>query len=338
MTAVSADRRLSILLLGSIVAFVTLTVAVPPDNSAEATSRQTTASDRVVLPSTPVDPPRPLEPLWLTNLATRFPSMTAVVASRFSVLAQNQIVSYYGNPYTELMGILGSDDLEAVADLLETHAARYDKLNGPLDVIPAIHLVYAVAQPHPTDNGLYLQYVDDETLDRYLALTEERDMLLFLDLQIGRSSVADEIEKVLPYLSRPNVHLALDPEFAVDSRYAPGDIIGSLDADDIDIAQTMLQDLVLAERLPPKLLMVHQFLDEMVLAGDTIDYFPGVELIIDMDGFGPAAVKRATYEEYAGRPYAAYAAIKLFFEYDLDLMSEEDVLFLKPTPAVVIYQ
>lgn len=321
-----------------IAALVALAAAVPSYDSAETSSRQTTANDRVVLPSTPMDPPRPLAPLWLTNLGARFPSMTAVRASRFSILAQHQIVSYYGNPYTELMGILGSDNLEAVADLLETHAARYDKLNGPLDVIPAIHLVYAVAQPHPTDNGLYLQYVDDETLDRYLALTEERGMLLFLDLQIGRSSVANEIEKVLPYLSRPNVHVALDPEFAVDSRYAPGDIIGSLTAADIDIAQRMLQDLVIAERLPPKLLMVHQFLDEMVLDSNTIDRFSGVELIIDVDGFGPAAVKRATYEEYARRPYAAHAAIKLFFEYDPDLMSEEDVLFLEPTPAVVIYQ
>ena len=338
MTAVSADRRFSILLLGTIAALVAFAVAAPPYDSVEAISRQATASDRVLLPSTPVDPPRPLEPLWLTNLGARFPSMTAMLASRFSILPQHQIVSYYGNPYTRLMGILGSDDLEAVADLLELHAERYDKLNGPLDVIPAIHLVYAVAQPHPTENGLYLQYVDDETVDRYLALTEERDMLLFLDLQIGRSSVGDEIEKVLRYLSRPNVHIALDPEFAVGSRYAPGDIIGSLDAADIAVAQTMLQDLVLAERLPPKLLMVHQFLDEMVIGGDRINRVSGVELIIDMDGFGPAAVKRATYQEYAGRSYAAHAAIKLFFDYDPDLMSEEEVLFLEPTPAVIIYQ
>ena len=297
MTAISADRRFSILLLCSIAALIALAVAVPSYDSAEAFSRQATSSGRVVLPSTPVDPPRPLAPLWLSDLGARFPSMTAVLSSRLSVLNQHQIVSYYGNPYTELMGILGSDDLETVADLLEVQAARYDKLNGPLGVIPAIHLVYAVAQPHPTENGLYLQYVDGETLDRYLAMTEERGMLLFLDLQIGRSSVAVEIDKVLPYLSRPNVHLALDPEFAVDSRYVPGDVIGSLTADDIDIAQTMLQELVLAKRLPPKLLMVHQFLDDMVVDGDTIDYFPGVELIIDMDGFGPAAVKRATYEE-----------------------------------------
>jgi hypothetical protein len=338
VTALSADRRFSILLLLAIAALIALAAAVPSRNSAEAANRATTAGDRVILPSTPVDPPRPLKPLWVTDLGVRFPSMTAMIASRMSVLPQHQIVSYYGNPYTELMGILGSDDLETVADLLEVQAARYDKLNGPLDVIPAIHLVYAVAQPHPTDNNLYLQYVDEETVNRYIALVEERDMLLFLDLQIGRSSVGDEVEKILPYLRHPNVHLALDPEFAVDSRYVPGEIIGSLDASDIDLAQTMLQNLVVAERLPSKLLMVHQFLDEMVVGGDSIDQYPGVELIVDMDGFGSADVKRATYEKYAGRSYATHAAIKLFFDYDTNLMSEQDVLFLEPTPAVVIYQ
>ena len=163
-------------------------------------------------------------------------------------------------------------------------------------------------------------------------------MLLFLDLQVGRSTVTAEVEKVLPFLRHPRVHLALDPEFAVDGESTPGDVIGSLNAKEIDAAQAMLQEIVVAERLPPKLLMIHQFLDEMVQGGESISLYQGVDLIIDMDGFGPAAVKRETYEEYAGRPYAAHAAIKLFFNHDPDLMSEQDVLFLNPTPAVVIYQ
>ena len=338
MRMVSVDRRFSILLFCATVALIALAFASPSHDRAQAASRQASSIERVVLPSVPITPPRPLAPFWATDLRSRFPSLTPVLASRFSVLPSHQIISYYGNPYTELMGILGSDDLESIADALELQAARYDDLNGRRDVIPAIHLVYAVAQPHPTDNGLYLQYVDDAAVLRYVALAHERDMLLFLDLQIGRSSVEDEIEKVRPFLRLPNVHLALDPEFAVDDGNTPGEIIGSLSADDIDVAQSMLQELVVEEQLPPKLLMVHQFLDDMVSEGDTIDHYAGVDLIIDMDGFGSAAVKRATYEEYAGRDYAAHAAIKLFFDYDPDLMSEEDVLFLQPTPAVVIYQ
>ena len=335
---VSAHGRFSILLLCALAALIAIAVATPAHDRATAATRPAAVIERIVQPSTPIDPPRPLQPLWLTDLYSRFPSMTSLLAPRFSILPDHQIVSYYGNPYSGLMGVLGASDLASMADALEQQAARYDALNGPLDVMPAIHLVYAVAQPHPTNNGLYLQYVDDAAVLRYFALAEERDMLLFLDLQIGRSTVTEEVRKVLPFLRNPRVHLALDPEFAVDAKYAPGDVIGSLSAEDIDAAQSMLQELVIAERLPPKLLMVHQFLDEMVRDGESINQYQGVDLIIDMDGFGPAAVKRATYEEYASRTYAAYAAIKLFFDHDTDLMSEQEVLLLNPMPAVVIYQ
>lgn len=279
-----------------------------------------------------------LQPLLTASLADRFPRLALAVTSERPILADSQIISYYGSLYTAEMGILGTADLETIASQLEGRAARYDKLNGPIDVVPALHLVYAVAQYHPADNGLYLQYVDDADVRRLLALTEERGMLLFLDLQIGRSSVEAELEKVLPYLRHPQVHLAIDPEFAVGSAQVPGTDLGSLRAADIDRAQAALQALVQAEGLPPKLLIVHQFIDSMVLDGEAIQRFPDVELVIDMDGFGPAAVKRVKYERYAARPYASRAAIKLFLDHDPDLMSEEEVLSLVPQPAVVIYQ
>ncbi len=292
----------------------------------------------LVRPTVALRPPLVLKPLLTISLADRFPRLALTKAPERPILLDSQIISYYGNPYTAEMGILGVDDLETVASRLERHAARYDRLNGAIDVVPALHLVYAVAQRDPTDNGLYLQYVDDGDVRRLLALTEEREMLLFLDLQIGRSSVEAELEKVLPYLRHPQVHLAIDPEFAVSPTEVPGMDLGSIGAADIDGAQAALQELVQAEGLPPKLLIIHQFVDSMVLDVEAIQRYPDVELIIDMDGFGPAAIKQVQYERYAARPYASHAAIKLFFDHDPDLMSEEEVLSLEPRPAVVIYQ
>ena len=254
------------------------------------------------------------------------------------IIDDKQIISYYGNPNTPDMGVLGTGDLETIAAELEAQAARYDRLNGDMGVVPAIHLVYAVAQYHPTDNGLYLQYVSDEDVRRYLDLTERHHMLLFLDLQIGRSSVGAEIRKALPYLRYPQVHLAIDPEFAVSNSEVPGADLGSLHAEDIDEAQALLQQLVDADGLPPKVLIVHQFADSMLQDAAGIGAYTNVELIIDMDGFGPAAIKRAKYEQLAAQPYAAHAGIKLFFQHDPDMMSEEDVLRLQPTPNLVIYQ
>ena len=338
MLAASADRRFSLLLAGALAGIVALGVATGYDASATPAPLHPPNARALVLPPPPIDPPRLLEPLLTIDLAGRFPEMAVTLAPTRSLLPDSQIVSYYGNPASAAMGILGTADIETIADALAEQAARYDRLNGDIDVIPAIHPVYAVAQAQPTDNGLYLSYVNDATVQRYLKLTEERGMLLFLDLQIARSTVAAEVEKVLPYLRHPQVHLALDPEFAVSGRAVPGAVIGSLNANDIGEAQAMLQALVLEERIPPKLLMVHQFIDDMVVGGDAIQPYPDVALIIDMDGFGPPDVKRATYERYAERPYAAHAAIKLFLQHDTDLMSERDVLRLEPTPAIVVYQ
>ena len=279
-----------------------------------------------------------LPPLPTTSLAERLLRRALTAAPEHPVLADRQIISYYGNPSTGEMGILGAADLETVAAQLEEHAARYDRLNGATDVVPALHLVYAVAQYHPTTNGLYLQYVSDADVRRLLALTEERGMLLFLDLQIGRSTVEAELRKVLPYLRYPQVHLAIDPEYAVGSTEVPGEALGSLAAADVDRAQDALQRLVRAEGLPPKLLIIHQFVDSMVPDADAIQRYPDVELIIDMDGIGLAAIKRANYQRYAALPYAFHVGIKLYFQHDPDLMPEEEVLSLEPRPVVIIYQ
>jgi hypothetical protein len=274
--------------------------------------------------------------VWSTDLSARF--LTLLPAAQSPIVGNKQIISYYGNPYTPDMGVLGTASLETIASELEAQAARYDQLNGDRGVIPAIHLVYAVAQYHPTGNGLYLQYVSDKDVRRYLDLTERHGMLLFLDLQIGKSSVAAEIRKALPYLRYPQVHLALDPEFAVSGAEVPGSDLGSLRAEDIDGAQALLQQLADEYRLPPKILIVHQFADSMLQDADGIRAYDNVELVFDMDGFGPAAIKRAAYEQLAAQPYAVHTGIKLFFQHDPDMMSEEDVLRLQPIPTVVIYQ
>lgn len=279
-----------------------------------------------------------LRSLLTSSFADRFPALADATASPNVSLGDTLIVSYYGNPNSPRMGILGTDDPETIAALLERHAERYDELNGSQDVVPALHLVYGVAQPHPAADDTYLYHVDDSDLDTYITVAEEHNMLLFLDLQIGRSSVEAEVRRVLPYLRHPNVHLALDPEFAMGPGQVPGVVIGSIDGEDVNRAQDLLQELVEQEGLPPKMLIVHQFVDSMIRGGGAIRRYASVNLVIDMDGFGPHGVKRAIYRRYATRPYAFNAAIKLFLHQDTGLLSEEDVLALDPSPAIVIYQ
>lgn len=249
-------------------------------------------------------------------------------------LAETQILSYYGNPYTADMGILGELSPEALVETLKDHAQLYDSLNGPRGVQPALHLVYATAQSHPGHEGLYLLYVDQETLREYIQLACENGLLVFLDLQIGRSDVLSEVTKILPYMEQPHVHVALDPEFTMLQGEVPGESIGSLDAADVNAAQAILQGFLEDSDLPDKILVVHQFTQNMITNSELIDDLPRVKLVIDMDGFGPSEVKRVKYGWYAAP--AEHSGIKLFFHQDPDLMSEQEVLELNPD--VIIYQ
>ena len=248
--------------------------------------------------------------------------------------ARNQVLSYYGNPYTADMGILGEVEPEELVARLQAHAAEYDALNGDLNLRPALHIVLATAQASEGRGGTYLLYVDKRTMNEYIDLACRNGLLVFIDLQIGRSDVASEVEKALPFLEQPHVHLALDPEFAMPPGEVPGQSIGTIDAEDVNTAQRILSDFVQERGLPPKVVVVHQFLDTMITRPELLRRYDGVQLAIDMDGFGPAEIKRVKYGWYA-QP-ADYSGIKLFFKHDPDLMSETDVLSLDPD--LIIYQ
>ncbi len=249
-------------------------------------------------------------------------------------LAANQILSYYGNPYVAAMGILGELDPQELVARVKAHAQKYDALNGPRGVRPALHLVYATAQKDPGRDGTYLLYVDEKTLKEYIDLACHNGLFIFLDLQIGRSTVDAEVKKVLPYLKQSHVQLALDPEFAMPPGEVPGQAIGTLDATDVNDAQALMREFIEKNNLPDKILVVHQFQASMITRPELIENNSRVHLVMDMDGFGPAAIKVVKYGWYAAP--SRYPGIKLFFKHDPDLMSEQDVLALHPT--VIIYQ
>jgi hypothetical protein len=159
-----------------------------------------------------------------------------------------------------------------------------------------------------------------------------------LDLQIGHSSALAETRKVLPFLAEPDVHLALDPEFALAGVAKPGEAIGSLDASDINAVQWLLAEFVRERGLPPKMLVVHQFEASMISNPAAIRRYRGVDLAIDMDGYGPADIKEAKYRRYSAAPHVPFGGIKIFLRHDPDPMNEERILEITPRPAFILYQ
>jgi hypothetical protein len=236
------------------------------------------------------------------------------------------------------MGILGEVPPAEMLERLARQAEAYAAADPSLPVLPALHLVAVVANPTPGRNGLYRSRMPDSLVDRVAGWAESCGCLLFLDLQIGRSSVAAEVRAFLPWLRKPWVHLALDPEFAVSGDRIPGKVIGTLDAGAINAAVDLLAELVEEEGLPPKVLVVHRFTQGMVTNARRIRMDPAVQVVIDMDGFGAPHLKRDSYAAYVGGQVVQYTGFKLFYRQDRPLMSETDVLALRPVPLFILSQ
>jgi len=321
---------------------VTATAEQDPPSTPTPTPSPTPTPEPTPTPTpTPTPVPPPLahcyEPRPTPSDETAESPFTLRPADPRSLFQNCQVVAYYGYPDTPVMGVLGSADPDTVVDQLLAQAAEYDATNGDRTVAPALELIYAVAQGSETDDGTYLYRMPDELVQQYLEVAERRDLLVILDIQMGHSTVEAELPHVLEYLKNPRVHLALDPEFATPGE-VPGTIIGGMDAEEINRAQEMLAQLIEDEKLPNKILVVHQFDYVMIRNKEALRQVPGIDLVIDMDGFGWAEDKMGGYQRFVNEDGAPHGGFKLFYNQDADLMTPEQVNLLSPQPDVVIYQ
>ncbi len=253
-----------------------------------------------------------------------------------SVLRSNLLVTWYGNPRTPLMGVLGQFSGDELASGLRSQADEYARLTGKT-VLPAYHVIAVVAQGSAGTDGTWRRRESREMLDSMLQQARAAGFKLILDVQVARSTVQAEVEYIRPYLEQPDVYLALDPEFDMWKGQEPGKQLGHMTADEVNSAIALLDRIVREKGLPPKVLIVHQFALSMLPDKGKIGDSPVVDVVLDMDGFGEQALKLDSYRAVMHEPLE-FAGIKLFYSHDSDLFSPQDVLKLDPTPSVVIYQ
>src|ERR1041385_4241617 len=79
-------------------------------------------------------------------------AVAPTVARAGSVLDDNILVTWYGNPHSNRMGILGERKGDDLANGLKAQAAEYQKLTTK-HVMIAYHLVTVVAQAAPGADG-----------------------------------------------------------------------------------------------------------------------------------------------------------------------------------------
>jgi hypothetical protein len=256
-----------------------------------------------------------------------------------SILPEHRVVAFYGNPLSKRMGILGELPPEEMLPRLEKVAAEWAAADSGQKVLPALHLIATVAQGYPGPARKYRLQMPDSVINKVAGWAEQRGWLLFLDIQVGVSNVEDELKILVPYLKRPYIHLALDPEFAMKDGKRPGtDWMGHMDASEVNHAVAVLAQLVEEQQLPPKVLVVHRFTRNMLTNASQIRVDPRVQVVIDMDGWGTPGSKMGAYRWFVVRHPVQFTGFKLFYKNDKPMMTPSQVLELYPRPMYIQYQ
>lgn len=255
-----------------------------------------------------------------------------------SLLPQSRIVTYYGNPYSKRMGILGEIPPEEMMERLDKEAKLWQQADSSSTVRPGLELVATVASDYHGDENLYRTRMPKALIEKVIGWARKRRWLTILDVQVGRSTVRKELEQLRPYLEKPDVHLAIDPEFQMKGGLKPGQRIGTSDAEDVNVAIIELAKIVEEKHLTPKLLVVHRFTDDMLKRYGKIRLDPRVQVVVVMDGYGNPYSKEKIYRREIAREPVEYAGLKLFYKNDQPMMTRKQVLDLKPVPRLIIYQ
>lgn len=263
-----------------------------------------------------------------------------------SLLPQNRILAYYGNPLSKRMGVLGEYETSEMLAKLDREIAEWRKADPKTPIIPALHLIAIVAQGEPGRDGKHRLKMDSSLIEKVYGWAKSKNALLFVDVQVGQSTLQAELPWLRRFLVRPDVHLAIDPEFSMHygaEGRKPGTRIGTFDAADINYASKYLQDLVTEHKLPPKILVVHRFTRNMVRNASQVKLDPRVQIVMDMDGWGPPWLKLDSYRDYIYSEPVEFTGFKLFYHNDTKkkgsrLMTPKEVLSLWPVPVYIQYQ
>lgn len=294
-------------------------------------TRMATATGTSMATSTPPKSPRRLWPV-----KTVYPNAGAILPFK-------RVVAYYGNFYSKGMGVLGRYPPEEMLERLGKEVKKWEAADPTTPVVPAIHYIAVTAQGSPGADGKYRLRMPDDQIEKAIKLAKELNGLVFLDIQVGLSTLQKEVPLLEQYLKMPQVHLAVDPEFSMKTGAKPGTVIGTLGAADINYAAQYLAKLVKENNLPPKILIVHRFTGPMVTSHKKIVPLPEVQVVMDMDGWGSPAKKKGTYEAFIYSEPVQFTGFKLFYRNDLRppstrMLTPAELLKLKPQPMYIQYQ
>lgn len=284
----------------------------------------------------------------LLQLAHNKPSnkwpVKTVYPLKGAILPYKRVVTYYGNFYSTHMGILGELPPDEMLQKLKQEVKKWELADTLTPVVPALEYIVVTAQLSSGKDGKYRLRMPFSQVDKAIELAARINAIVFLDVQVGHSTLQEELPRLRLYLKLPGVHLAIDPEYSMKGGEVPGSVVGTFAAEDINYASAYLAQIVREYNLPPKILVVHRFTKKMVTNYKNITTCPEVQIVMHMDGFGFPAKKINTYKSCIANEPVQFTGFKLFYKNDIlspqgrTLMTPEDILKLYPSPSYIQYQ
>lgn len=275
---------------------------------------------------------------------SEFWPVSAAYPNKGALLPFSRVIAFYGNLYSIRMGVLGALPPDEMLDSLQSEVSRWEAADSLITAKPALHYIAVTAQRDPGKGSKYRIRMPDAQIQKVLELAKRIDALVFLDIQVGRSTLQEEIPLLREYLKLPHVHLGIDPEYSMKTASVPGEKLGTMDAADINYASAYLAQLVAENNLPPKILVVHRFKKSMLTNYKQIETRPEVQLVIHMDGFGRRELKLSSYKQTITNEPVQFAGFKLFYKNDTvdpkmpTVMQPGEILRLNPVPVYIQYQ
>ncbi len=252
-----------------------------------------------------------------------------------TLFPSHRLVMYYGAAGTPALGVLGDQPPAAEWPRLLATTRQYDRPS--VVTVPTYELIAYVERASPGPDGSYAARVPEATIASYYRVVHTHHGMLVLDIQPGRHDFLTLAKTLAGWLDKPDVGLALDPEWKLYGDEVPDRQVGYTDAASVNAVSSWLSDVVATHHLPQKLLLVHNFTGQMLHDEAELAFHANLALVENADGFGQRANKLYDYRQLASDP-RIWLGFKLFYRQDVDMYSPAEVLAFPEPPSVIDYQ
>lgn len=255
------------------------------------------------------------------------------------VFPGRRMVALYGHPWGGALGVLGEQGAEDAAAIAQQYADQYQEFS-PEPVIPAFEIIATVAAGGAGDDGNYSNITPAEDLMPYVDAVTEAGGYAIIDLQPGRAHLLDQAKVYEDLLKRPNVGLALDPEWKLHGDEVPLQQVGHIDVSEANEVADWLAELTRENKLPQKVFMLHQFQTQMIRNREQLNT-DHLELatVIHADGHGTPGQKMDTWNAMlTDLPSGVWMAWKNFIDEDQPMLTPQQTMEIEPRPWIVSFQ